>query len=340
MAKEPAEQKQETFEVDPELENIEFDLEELDGDDTPAAKEQPDEEAKGLREGQEEGSVDSDDEPDEEGGSDDEERRHFGRRAEARIKGLVRDKKNLEERLAALEAERNQFQQERQKFERVSKDNEQHAIAQHEARLEAEERRLEADWQEAHMSDDRKKLWDIQTQLARVEAEKLALDTYKRQNARAPEAEEEEEKAAPKSRQPSPPVPQLDPQQQRWWRENRGWFDQRSPQYDYEMRSLAEDIHLELVNDGFDPAEAPLDGESYNEYYNEMNRRLRKHNPEKFGANKKVQPVVAGKSRTPGTRKGGATVKLSASELERAKNLGVDPKSYAREKARLQRMRG
>ena len=92
-------------------------------------------------------------------------------------------------------------------------------------------------------------------------------------------------------------------------------------------------IHEQLASEGFDL--------NSDEYYNELDNRLRSEIPNKFDNNvEATKPVqtVASPSRTTSTgRKPSNRVELSPSEQRLAKRLGVSFKDYAIQKARLQK---
>ena len=106
------------------------------------------------------------------------------------------------------------------------------------------------------------------------------------------------------------------------------WFGQ-----DRIATTVALTIHEQLANEGFDL--------NSDEYYNELDNRLRSEIPNKFDNNvEATKPVqtVASPSRTTSTgRKPSNRVELSPSEQRLAKRLGVSFKDYAIQKARLQK---
>ena len=112
------------------------------------------------------------------------------------------------------------------------------------------------------------------------------------------------------------------------WANKNSWFGQ-----DRVATTVALTIHEQLANEGFDL--------NSDEYYNELDNRLRSEIPNKFDNNvEATKPVqtVASPSRTTSTgRKPSNRVELSPSEQSLAKRLGVSFKDYAIQKARLQK---
>jgi len=117
------------------------------------------------------------------------------------------------------------------------------------------------------------------------------------------------------------------PKAQEWAAKNP-WFNQ-----DRVATTVALTIHEQLAAEGFDL--------NSDEYYNELDNRLRSEIPNKFDNNvEATKPVqtVASPSRTTSTgRKPSNRVELSPSEQRLAKRLGVSFKDYAIQKARLQK---
>jgi hypothetical protein len=108
------------------------------------------------------------------------------------------------------------------------------------------------------------------------------------------------------------------------WSEKNSWFGQ-----DTAMTYTAFDLHQKLTNEGFDP--------SSDEYYSEIDKRIRLEFPHKFGNNsdtaekettKPVQTVASAKR---STRSGRKTVRLTSSQVAIAKKLGVPLEEYAKQ---------
>jgi hypothetical protein len=87
-------------------------------------------------------------------------------------------------------------------------------------------------------------------------------------------------------------------------------------------------------------ANPSIDLES-DEYYSELNQRMREAFPHKFnnaGDNANVQTVVSGTRTTgSGRNQNNRRIELSPSEQQLAKKLGVPFKEYAKQKMRLER---
>ena len=115
------------------------------------------------------------------------------------------------------------------------------------------------------------------------------------------------------------PTPKPDPKAEQWAEKNE-WFGK-----DEAMTYASFGIHKRLVEeDGFNPTS--------DEYYEEIDKRIRKEFPHKFNGEEKAssKPVqtVASASRTSGT--GRKTVRLTPSQVAIAKKLGVPLEEYAK----------
>jgi len=113
--------------------------------------------------------------------------------------------------------------------------------------------------------------------------------------------------------------PKPDPKAEQWAEKNE-WFGK-----DEAMTYASFGIHKRLVEeDGFNPTS--------DEYYEEIDKRIRKEFPHKFDGGEKAgsRPVqtVASASRTSGT--GRKTVRLTPSQVAIAKKLGVPLEEYAK----------
>ena len=158
---------------------------------------------------------------------------------------------------------------------------------------------------------------------AQVEAQKaIAKLTIEEERAKMTEAQRTNEKEKPVQQPQSQTQPQPQPQQATpgpkavAWAERNEWFGK-----DKGMTFTAMAFHEELINqEGFD-------GKS-DEYYNELDKRVKKEFPHKFEAKSKPTQKVASAVRTTST--GRRTVRLTPSQVAIAKKLGVPLEEYAK----------
>jgi hypothetical protein len=165
---------------------------------------------------------------------------------------------------------------------------------------------------------------------AEVEAQKeIARLGY--EEARLVEAKqmaEETAKVAPKEQELPRITPQqtemADPKAEAWGAKNR-WFGT-----DTAMTYTAFDLHRKLTEDeGFDP--------SSDEYYAEIDKRIRLEFPHKFDTNTTkaenvtTKPTQIVASATRSVKPGRKTVRLTPSQVAIAKKLGVPLEEYAKQ---------
>ena len=148
---------------------------------------------------------------------------------------------------------------------------------------------------------------------ARLEEAKLARENLEKQPAK-PEVN--------LPRQPKAQAP--DPKAEAWSEKNT-WFGQ-----DTAMTYTAFDLHKKLTEqEGFDP--------SSDEYYSEIDKRIRLEFPHKFanndssGENTRPAPVQTVASAKRSTKTGRKTVRLTPSQVAIAKKLGVPLEEYAKQ---------
>jgi len=115
-------------------------------------------------------------------------------------------------------------------------------------------------------------------------------------------------------------LPEADPQAEDWAGRNK-WFGQNRA-----MTFTAFEIHKDLVEkEGFDPKS--------NEYYAEIDKRIKVDFPHKFGTNEinTSRPVQSVASANRSVKQGRKTVRLTSSQVHIAKKLGVPLEEYAKQ---------
>ena len=158
------------------------------------------------------------------------------------------------------------------------------------------------------------KLSRLNSEMERHRQAKARVDREARQPA--------QQQAAPAAAPPAPPpAPKPDPKAEAWAQKNE-WFGS-----DRMLTSATYAIHATLIEDeGFDPES--------NEYYTEIDRRLRVEFPHKFQTAKKSgersQVASAASSASRSTKSGRRSVKLTPSQVAISKSLGVPLEEYAK----------
>ena len=153
----------------------------------------------------------------------------------------------------------------------------------------------------------------LTTDANKIASEKSRRETYERETPSAPQYREGMAKPMPTS------LPQVDEKAETWADKNK-WFGKNKP-----MTYTAFDHHKDLVEDeGMDPTS--------DEYYAEIDKRMKLDFPHKFDTTEKttktVQTVASVKR---GVKPGRKTVKLTSSQVQIAKKLGVPLEEYAKQ---------
>ena len=213
-----------------------------------------------------------------------------------------------------------------------------------EGRVEAQVDAAKVALKTAYESGNQDLMVEAQQQLARAEADRGALNQYKKdlekyeQELQAyNQSQQKIQDEFPDYQQPnyvqSPAQPQYaEPSEKaQSWAEKNEWFG-----VDRIMTNVAMAIHQDLAQTGID-----LESD---EYYSQLDTRLREELPNRFqsesnvgNSGKPVQTVVSG-TRTTGTgrNQNDRRVELTPSEQALARKLGVPFKEYAKQKMRLQ----
>lgn len=174
-------------------------------------------------------------------------------------------------------------------------------------------------YQKAYDDGDAEAMFEAQKNLSRLALDQAQLEQAKQRQERKAEepAQQPQQPAAP------PPQPQQPDPKAEAWAEKNEWFGS-----DQTMTYAAFGLHRQLIEDeGFDPQS--------DEYYNELDNRMRKEFPHKFAAPTKndTGPRVASAESTASrskSTKGRRTVKLTPSQIAIAKRLNVPLEEYAK----------
>ena len=174
-------------------------------------------------------------------------------------------------------------------------------------------------YQKAYDDGDAEAMFEAQKNLSRLALDQAQLEQAKQRQERKAEepAQQPQQPAAP------PPQPQQPDPKAEAWAEKNEWFGS-----DQTMTYAAFGLHRQLIEDeGFDPQS--------DEYYNELDNRIKKEFPHKFAAPTKSDtgPRVASAESTASrskSTKGRRTVKLTPSQIAIAKRLNVPLEEYAK----------
>ena len=245
-----------------------------------------------------------------------------GKRAEKRIKRLVAQKKELEEKLKSYESEKNEWLSEKSELKNKQADSELDAINQYMERLDSQEAQALSvlkTAKEASDVDAEIKATDV---LASVKAEKLVAKQYKARAEKGLGTNKPDSTAKKETK--AKPTAQLPDRKALAWQKRNKWFGGNETG-DRIKTQAALVIHRELLEEGINPQEVA------DEYYSELDARLTSEFPTlRKQTVRKVPTVVGGTRSATGKRK----VTLTGPEVEMANRLGVSYQDYAREKMR------
>ena len=243
-----------------------------------------------------------------------------------RIDKLVFQKKEAERReKAALEYAQGIQKKFDTNLKKLNSTDEQY-LKELDARVDAQREQVKVALQQAIEKQDASQIMEANdklTQLA-VEKEKARLELINREEKKKIEEENKQQKnvqANTSNSGTSESMPQITPKAKKWAEEN-SWFGN-----DEVMTNAAITIHNNISQEGIE-----VDSD---EYYNEVNSRLRKYFPDSFDAAKdepkkeapKPVQTVASAGRS---QQGRRTVRLTKSQVAIAKRLNVPLEEYAR----------
>ena len=185
-------------------------------------------------------------------------------------------------------------------------------------RVEADAVAAKEAYKKAYDEGDADGMFEAQQRISRIALEQARYEEAKRRNE---QRQEQPQRQEPVAQQPAQqPTAQPDPKAEAWASKNE-WFGN-----DQTMTYAAFGIHRQLIEDeGFDPTS--------DEYYSELDKRVRTEFPHKFAETKRdTGPRVAsaGSTASKSSSKGRRTVKLTPSQIAIAKRLNVPLEEYAK----------
>ena len=245
-----------------------------------------------------------------------------------RIKHLTALRKKAEEEAAAAVEYAQQIKAQNDEYKKRLSTLDKGYMSEYEGRVTTQEALAKRALAEAHVAGDFEKLADAQSAISQIAIEKERLRLQKqRSQQQAQEYAAQQEQVQQQPRQQAP-QPQRDPKLESWLEKNK-WFGQ-----DKVMTGAARAIHETLVaEEGYAP--------TTDEYYSEIDRRMRSEMPNKFASGKKnVQSVTpsgnGSRSLVNGRKK---QVDLNPGQVALANKLKIPLEKYAAEVAKLENRR-
>jgi len=243
-----------------------------------------------------------------------EELEEYSQSVKRRIDKLTRKMREAERREQAAIEYAKKVQEENKNLNVMSQVTSKERVASDEQSLQSTEQLLKTAFTQAVSEGDVEKQMEAQQRIAQLAIEKERLGLRKRKVEQQEIKKEQPVEEPWNNQQQAQQQAQPDPKAQEWAQDNK-WFGE-----DKAMTYTAMSYHDELLNEGFDV--------SSEEYYTEIDRRIRKEFPHKFGDKSKPRQKVASAVRTSAT--GRRTVKLTPSQVAIAKKLGVPLEEYAK----------
>jgi len=250
-------------------------------------------------------------------------------RAQKRIRQLVRQRKEKEEEVARLLADK-------QELEKRLTTNQSNQFDLTKTSLESQEKSLEnqlnlakQNYLDAFEKDDKNQLLKAQEALNEAQINLNNIKSNKVNFDKDYENYQNSIKQQP-VQQSQPQQPQYDPKAVAWAEKNE-WFGQ-----DKMMTAAALALDAQLKDEGFNPAD--------DDFYKEVDVRLKDAFPNKFKtseqetqqvrqkATSSPSQVVAGTSRTPASKK----IKLSQEDVRLANKWNIPLDRYAKEKSKVE----
>ena len=260
--------------------------------------------------------------------SGDDELENYSDSVQRRINQLTAKRKQAAEEAQAAVQYAQQMQQEnaamRQRLEKMNQGYNTEA----EGRLKAQEAQAKKAMAEAYEAGDYEKVANAQQAISKITIAQERVRVQKAKIVRQQQVAKQQQ-AQPQAAPPQQQVPQQqaapDPKLEKWLGKNQ-WFGQ-----DRLMTRAAQAIHEQLVlEEDFDPTS--------DDYYKEIDSRMRKEMPNKFQERRSNAQTVApasgnGRSVKSGRKK---AVELTPGQVAFAKKMRIPLDKYAKEVAKLE----
>jgi hypothetical protein len=238
-----------------------------------------------------------------------------------RIAKLTKKMREAERQKEEALAFAQRVKQERDKFEATATSLDKNYATEMEGRISSSLSAAQEKLKTARLNEDAKAEVEALTQISQLGYEQGKLAELKTQH----QMQETAAKERPVNQQPAAPVQRqqapVDPKAEAWAEKN-DWFGK-----DNAMTYTAFDLHRKLTEEeGLDPQS--------DEYYEEVDKRIRLEFPHKFGNSVEKQttkPTQNVASATRSSKSGRKQVRLTSSQVAIAKKLGVPLEEYAKQ---------
>lgn len=269
----------------------------------------------------------SDDEQTRTNVQDDDELDQYSENVQKRIRKLTAARRQAEEEASAAVQYIQQVQAQNEEYKKRLSTVNTGYMSEYEGRISSQEAQAKRALTEAYEAGDYDKVADAQQAISQIAIEKERLRVQKgRSQAQA--AQQNQAPQQQQQQQYQQPQQKRDPKLESWIGKNK-WFGQ-----DKVMTGAARAIHETLIaEEGYDPTS--------DEYYAEIDKRMRREMPQKFQGDKKsvqsVTPAGSGNRSLKSGRK--KQVDLNPGQVRLAERLGVPLDKYAAQVAKLENRR-
>ncbi len=248
----------------------------------------------------------------------------YGKKVQSRIDKLTKKLRESERREQAAIEFAQGLQQEQTKLQQKTRQLDTGYVNEFASRVEAQTAEAKKQLKDAMDTGDIDAQVEAQQKIARLAVDadraKKSLDQRERlkkeMEARGVDPNQPQmptQQAQPQAPQPAAPP---DPKAENWAEKN-DWFGTDEP-----MTLTSFSIHRKLVEEGFDTKS--------DEYYSEIDKRMRETFPHKFEQVSTPTQTVASATRSTQPAKRQGTVRLTPSQVAIAKKLGVPLSEYAK----------
>ena len=248
----------------------------------------------------------------------------YGKKVQSRIDKLTKKLRESERREQAAIEFAQGLQQEQTKLQQKTRQLDTGYVNEFASRVEAQTAEAKKQLKDAMDTGDIDAQVEAQQKIARLAVDadraKKSLDQRERlkkeMEARGVDPNQPQmptQQAQPQAPQPAAPP---DPKAENWAEKN-DWFGTDEP-----MTLTSFSIHRKLVEEGFDTKS--------DEYYSEIDKRMRETFPHKFEQVSTPTQTVASATRSTQPAKRQGTMRLTPSQVAIAKKLGVPLSEYAK----------
>ena len=188
-------------------------------------------------------------------------------------------------------------------------------LKEFDARVDAQREQVKSNLKLAIENNDADKITEANDLLAKLSVEKEKARILQDKKKETAEVKPVEQTQQTQTTEPQQVQPRKEPSEKAvGWAEKNAWFGK-----DKVLTNAAYGIHEDLVAQGFDPES--------DDYYNEIDFKMREYFPSRFEKEKRPTQTVASAGRK---QEGRRTVKLTRSQVAIAKKLGVPLEEYAK----------